>query len=332
VVVPLLTLLPAPSGATALTSTTTSVLRHLDAALLTDLLTDLLTTTAPALRGRVRAGVGVPVALLAEGRDGRRVGGSARELLDTTDAHLLVVTADQTRPPWVDALEPTDSTDSSDSSDSSVGTDAVRGRVTWCSSADLAAAVDAALARTGAQRLGEQSRTLLGELLGYWEAHGLRSLHDTVVVAGRSAWPEYLRTGAVISPAGRELRGGTTHVGFFVDDAISEVVPAIRGSYRSVTFTQASAEQHRRRGDEALASVIDASLAHRTRTEGGTYAVLLLSGPTAAETVRLDRRVQDDATTPGGRRTPWTVSQRYTHLERLRAGVTGTSELEGLPS
>jgi|GEM_PF-3094142 len=305
---PLLTLLPAPAGATALTSTTTSVLRHLDAAVLTD----LLSAAAPPLRTQVRAAerAAVRVALLAEGRDGQRVSGSARELLDTTDAHLLVVTGDQTRPPWVDALEP-----------------APGERVTWCSSADLAAAVDAALARAGAQRLGEQSRTLLGELLGYWEAHGLRSLHDTVVVAGRSAWPEYLRTGAVISPAGRELRGGTTHVGFYVDDAISEVVPAIRGSYRSVTFTRASAEQHRRRGDDALASVIDASLAHRTRTEGGTYAVLLLSGPSAAETVQLHRRVQDDATTPAGRRTPWTVSQRYTHLERLRAGVSGTSEL-----
>lgn len=305
---PLLTLLPTPAGATALTSTTTSVLRHLDAAVLTD----LLTTTAPALSAQVRAAPrgAARVALLAEGRDGQRISGSARELLDTTDARLLVVTGDRTRPPWVDALEPTPGE-----------------RVTWCSSADLADAVEAALARTGAQRLGEQSRILLGELLDYWEAHGLRSLQDTVVVAGRSAWPEYLRTGAVISPAGRELRGGTTHVGFFVDDAISEVVPAIRGSYRSVTFTQASAEQHRRRGDEDLASVIDASLAHRTRTEGGTYAVTLLSGPSAAETVQLDRRVQDDATTPGGRRTSWTVSQRYTHLERLRAGVTGTSEL-----
>lgn len=303
---PLLTLLPAPPGATALTSTTTSALRHLDAAVLTDLLTHL-PVTAPDLHGAER------VALLAEGRDGQRVSGSARELLDTTDAHLLVITADRARPPWVDGLEPTPS--------------AGAARVTWCSSADLAAAVDAALARTGAQRLGERSRTLLGELLSYWEVHGLRSLHDTVVVAGRSAWPEYLRTGAVVSPAGRELRGGTTHVGFFVDDAISEVVPAIRGSYRSVTFTQASAEQHRRRGHEALAAVIDASLAHRTRTEGGTYAVLLLSEPTAAETVQLDRRVHDDATTPSGRRTPWTVSQRYTHLERLRAGVSVTSEL-----
>jgi hypothetical protein len=322
-IMPLLTLLPAPSGATALTSTTTSVLRHLDAAVLTDLLTELL--AAPHANAHVDPHVDPlsaaltavqRMALLAEGRDGQRVSGTARHLLDTTDAHLLVVTADQTRPPWVDALE------------SSPGAPGAAGsRVSWCSSADLATAVDAALTRTGAQRLGEQSRTLLGELLDYWEAHGLRSLHDTVVVAGRSAWPEYLRTGAVISPAGRELRGGTTHVGFFVDDAISEVVPAIRGSYRSVTFTPASADQHRRRGDTALASVIDASLAHRTRTEGGTYAVLLLSEPTAAETVQLDRRVQDDATTPTGRRTPWTVSQRYTHLARLRAGVTGTSEL-----
>lgn len=312
---PLLTLLPAPPGATPLTSTTTSVLRHLDGAVLAELLTALVPALHPAAPAPALVpGARARVSLLAEARDGQRISGSARDLLATSDAHLLVVTPDRSRPEWVGGL--------ADRNEA-----ATPGRVSWCSSADVASAVDALLARGGGQRLGEQARTLLGELLGYWEAHGLRSLHDTVVVAGRDAWPEYLRTGAVISAPGRALRGGTTHVGFFVDDAISAVVPAIQGSYRAVTFTPASADQHRRRGDEALATVIEASLRHRTRAEGGTYAVHLLSGPTAQETVQLDRRVADDVTSPAGRRTPWTVSQRYTHLERLRSGVASTSQL-----
>lgn len=290
---PLITLRPAPAGATPLTTSTASVLRHLDAVLVTA----LLRTAAPALEGAA------PVVLLAEGRDGRRVSGAAREVLATDrTAALLVVSGDRTRPPWVDELGATEQ----------------QPRVAWCSSAHLADVVDLALTEGLPQaRVTQQSRELLSELLAYWDAHGLRSLHDTVVVAGRTAWPEYLRTGAVITASGRELRGGTTHLGFSVDGELTGVVPSVEGVHSGVRFTTASADRHRAQGRERLADVIEASLADHSRTDGAVYDVVLLSAPWDERTVQLGTGVPDAASS--GRRSGWARARRYAHLDELRA-------------
>ncbi|TNM69695.1 hypothetical protein FHN55_02810 [Streptomyces sp. NP160] len=300
---PLITLRPAPSGATPLTTSTASVLRHLDAVLVTA----LLRTAVPALRD---AG---SVVLLAEGRDGRRVSGAARDaLVSDPGTALLVVTGDRTRPPWVDEL----------------GTEDEQLRVAWCSSAHLADVVDLALADGLPQaRASQHSRELLGELLAYWDAHGLRSLHDTVVVAGRTAWPEYLRTGAVITAPGRELRGGTTHVGFSVDGELAGIVPAVEAVHTGVRFTAASADRHREQGREQLAAVIDTSLADHTRTEGALYDVVLLSAPWDEGTVQLGAGVADSGVT--GRRGGWPQARRYAHLDELRAQSSTQSSARG---
>ncbi|MGQ7296570.1 hypothetical protein [Quadrisphaera sp. KR29] len=293
---PLISLRPAPAGATPLTTSTTSVLRHLDAVLASA----LLRAAAPALQ-EVAA-----VVLLAEGRDGRRVSGTAREALATGGAAVLVVTGDRTRPPWVDELAAAPGGDPGPAP-----------LVAWCSSAHLADVVDAALAgRLPQARVTQHARELLTELLAYWDVHGLRSLHDTVVVAGRTAWPEYLRTGAVISEPGRELRGGTTHVGFSVEGALTGLVPAVQAVHPGVRFTAASAQRHREQGREQLADVIEASLAGHTRAEGAAYDVVLLSGPDSPSTVRLGSGVPDTGSTA---RAGWAPARRYAHLDDLRA-------------
>ncbi|WP_109776379.1 hypothetical protein [Quadrisphaera granulorum] len=295
---PLLTLRPAPLRSTPLTTSTTSVLRHLDSRLVTA----LLRTAAPALESART------VVLLAEGRDGRRVSGDAREVLASSDATLLIVTGDRTRPPWVDALEP-------DAPATTTGP-----RVAWCSSADLADALDLALADGLPQaRVSEHSRQLLTELVAYWEVNGLRELHDTVVVAGRAAWPEYLRTGAIISTPGPQLRGGTSYVGFSVDGAVAPVVPAVTGVHRGVRFTPAAAERHREKGLTHLADVIETSLAARTRSEGAVYDVVLLSAPDAETTVQLGAEVPDAE--GAGRRAGWAPARRYAHLDELRGST-----------
>lgn len=300
-IMPLISLRPAPSGATPLTTSTASVLRHLDAVLVTA----LLRAAAPALEEATT------VVLLAEGRDGRRVSGTAREVLVTGDDALLLVTGDRTRPPWVDELGP-DGTSEHD--------DDARVRVAWCSSAHLADVVDVALADGLPQaRVTQHSRELLTELLAYWDAHGLRSLHDTVVLAGRTAWPEYLRTGAVVTAPGRELRGGTTHVGFSVDGALTGLVPAVQAVHQGVRFTSASADRHREQGRTQLADVIDAALGDHSRTEGALYDVVLLSSPFEESTVHLGTGVPDTAST--GSRAGWAPARRYAHLDELRASA-----------
>ena len=53
---------------------------------------------------------------------------------------------------------------------------------------------------------------------------------------------------------------------------------------------------------------------------------MLLTGSDDPETVRLDGPIVNDVKAASGRAWAWTLSQRYTRLERLREATT-TSQL-----
>jgi hypothetical protein len=75
-----------------------------------------------------------------------------------------------------------------------------------------------------------------------------------------------------------------------------------------------------------LATVIARMLADGARTHGSAHGVILLSGPHDNDTVKLDAPVVNDTTTQAGRTWAWTLGQRYTTLEQLRA-ANRTSQL-----
>jgi hypothetical protein len=54
---------------------------------------------------------------------------------------------------------------------------------------------------------------------------------------------------------------------------------------------------------------------------------LRAGGPADAETVLLDHPILNDTKAASGRTWAWTLSQRYTSIERLRSGARFTSEL-----
>lgn len=92
-------------------------------------------------------------------------------------------------------------------------------------------------------------------------------------------------------------------------------------------FTRERALAARAAGDIDLADLVERLLDEGRRSEGESYDVIFLSPPTSPLTVHLKAPVVNDTLTAAGRPWGWTLSQRYTRLDKLTSGVTRTSEL-----
>ncbi|WP_145968914.1 hypothetical protein [Streptomyces hyaluromycini] len=247
----------------------------------------------------------------SEGHGRSQVRSHAKQLEGDPTARLFVLTPDPIRPVWFGELD---------------GVDAhVQDRVLWLSFRDLATAIEAAVGDTR-RLLGEQARYLLSELAALYEAEGLLTNDDTVIVAARAAWPEYQSLAAYVCQPGRSFRDGLTHFGFYADGVVQPVVARIRERYDSVLLTTEEAERCRAEGDTALADLIRVLIEQEYRSEGDSNGVILLSGPEDPDTVTLDGPILNDTLAASGRSWAWTLSQRYTSLKRLKA-ATRTSDL-----
>lgn len=246
-----------------------------------------------------------------EGHDRRQVRHHSR-LLDEPEAMLFVLTPDPSRPRWFDELDGVDHS--------------AKSRILWLSFADLAEAMNRMISDP-TRPIAEQTRFLLSELVALYEADGLLSTDNTVIVAAREAWPEYQRFAAYICQPNRTFRDGLTHFGFYARGAIQPIVARIERHYVAVPFTREEAHRLRSTGDTRAAELIDQLLEEGLRTLGEYYDVLLLSDKDAADTIHLDAPIENDTVTAAGRPWGWTLNQRYTRLDKLRSGVRRTSEL-----
>jgi len=175
--------------------------------------------------------------------------------------------------------------------------------------------------------VGEQTRYLLTELASFYEARSLIAVDDTVVVAARLAWPEYQATSAYVCQPDRSFRDGIQNMGFYAAGAIQPWIPRIDTHIPSLLFSRGEAAVHRKSGNPRLADVIEASLDAGTRKEDECYGVFLLSRPEDPATVHLQLPIINDMVTEKtGKNWAWTLSQRYTRLERLKVATT-TSDL-----
>lgn len=247
----------------------------------------------------------------AEGHDRNQLRQHCRQLEDVPDAWLFVLTPDPARPAWFSELDGI--------------AEEVRRRVLWLSFRDLADAI-AAVTADASRLVSEQTRFLLMELVALYETDGLLTSDDTVVVAARSAWPEYRRFGTYVCQADRTFREGLTHLGFYAEGAIQPLVPRIRGVLPSVMFSAEEAAARRASGEEEVASIIETLSAESTR-ESKPYCIVLLTGPDDPKTLVLQQPIQNDTVTASGRNWAWTLGQRYTSSDRLRSGAKVTSEL-----
>jgi hypothetical protein len=247
-----------------------------------------------------------------EGHDREQLRQHTHQLRGDPHARLFVLTPDPTRPTWFDDPDGVD--------------ESVHHQILWLSFRDLADAMSAVVADPG-RLIGERARFLLAELVALYETDGLLTNDDTVIVAARAAWPEYLAIGVYVCQADRVFREGLTHLGFYAEGAIQPLIARIRAHYSAVPFTRDEALQRRLAGDSELADLIDQQLDQGTRAEGDSHGVLLLSGAHDPDTIPLSQRIENDTRTASGRSWGWTLSQRYTSLERLKSGVCRTSEL-----
>jgi hypothetical protein len=144
------------------------------------------------------------------------------------------------RPPWFDKLD-------------GLADETSGQRIFWFSLRDLAEAIDK-LITDPARVVAEQTRFLLAELVALYEADGLLSADDTVVVAGRSAWPEHQRLAAYVCQSNRSFRAGLKYVGFCAEGAIQQLIAHIRNHYTAVLFTRDEASALRAHSDVELAT------------------------------------------------------------------------------
>lgn len=247
-----------------------------------------------------------------EGHARDQVRKHSENLLGAPEAWLFVLTPDPVRPDWLAQLGGVD--------------DAARPRVLWLGFRGLTDAIEEVIS-DATRLIGEQTRFLLTELVALYEADGLLTNDDTVVVAARRAWPEYQRTGAYVGQPNRSFRAGLTHFGFYTEGAIQRLVPRIREHLPSVPFTRAEASARRTAGESEIGDLIDRLLDDGTRTDGESHCITLLTGPDNPATVTLAEAVRNDTVTAAGRTSAWTQSQRYVRLDRLRSGVRITSKM-----
>ncbi|MGH9187779.1 MAG: hypothetical protein ACRD0U_18535 [Acidimicrobiales bacterium] len=220
------------------------------------------------------------------------------------DQRLLVLTPDAAEPSAV----------------STVGEPCV-----WSSFRHLADAIDTVLADP-AVVVGEHAVFLLRELQALFVEDGLLDPGaDVVVVPARSAYPEYLKHSAYVCQPKRTFKPGLTHLAFYVERTIKELVPAIRYVEDEVVFSEEEAARRDAVGEplqREMASLVRALLQSGPRTAGESFKVFLLTAPDDGGTVRLPAAV------PHTGKGAWVQNQRYTSVVALTApGVRSTDDL-----
>lgn len=217
---------------------------------------------------------------------------------------LFYLTPDQARPTALDNIEQA-------------------AQVIWVSYKMLDDAITDVLAEP-VDLVSERERFLLRELAAMFRQEGLVGGFDTVVVAGRISWPEYLEHGIYACQAERSFRD-VPYFGFYVDKTIQPVLPkrlkwmpAVSFDYDTAAALRASEDPLERRVGEAIPAILDSAV----RGDREVYGVMVLTGPDDPETRRFEP-VPHQA--PGA----WTQSQRYTSSDLLLHSPGDTGELAG---
>lgn len=192
-------------------------------------------------------------------------------------------------------------------------------RVVWASFAALDQAINE-LVSDSLEVVSEREEFLLRELQAMLQNEGLvANQNDVVVVAARSAWPEYEKYHAYVCQPDRPFRP-VERIAFYSDGQINPLVPKILESHDHVEFIP---ENHRGK----LRQLIETLMAGTSRKEKGkAYKVMFLSPPDSPETVKLPFPVINDLRTGTGRTTAYTQGQRYTSIGKLLQAKT-TSDL-----
>jgi hypothetical protein len=222
-------------------------------------------------------------------------------LNQSKEAHqtLLILTPDDSGPEILDSLNDD--------------------RIAWSSFSFLDQAIDEILVDPR-EVVSEREAFLLRELQSMLEAEGLlANLHDTVVVAARSAWNEYQKFHAYICQPNRAFQQ-VSRIGFYSRGVVYRLIPKILESHDDV-------ELKRNTYSGQLGELVNGLLQDSGRKEGDRVKVLLLSAPESEDTIKLNEPIANDKRSKSGKVTAFTMGQRYVSSEKLLTART-TSDLE----
>lgn len=204
-------------------------------------------------------------------------------------------------------------------------------RILWLNFQALSAAIDGVMDDEG-DLMGERTAFLLRELQRLFEAEGLLDFNDTVIVAARWAYGQYLDRAVYMCQPGRSFQRGLRYLGFYADGEIKPEVAQILHRRDQVVFSRvvaAALAESTLEFDAAISKHITQSLDNEDRAEDQPHQIFLLSGRNSEQTLLLGAPVKNDAISlPSGRKVAWTQGQRYTSVKLLTSGPARTSELQ----
>ncbi|MFD1515439.1 hypothetical protein [Halomarina rubra] len=319
-------------GENRVTSTLVAVLGHVNGRLVEELVGAMLGDPEfelLTLQNQVTGEGSVPDALVAGTGEVYVETKTARGAVDTDqlrehlaylsddDAHLLVLTPDDTRPSAVETVADE--------------------RVRWSNFDTLVEAVETVLDRTNADTettgaiATEREAFLLRELVSFVYEADLTSGRDdrvAVVAAGRHGWDEFQRYGCYIHQPDRSFRP-SRYLAFYVDGEVKSTVPEVTERVNRIRFTRLGVENANgltERQRRHLLGVLDEMEEHDSERLGDEHGVFFLDEDTG---IRLDGPVENDKTArESDTRVAFTYSQRYVSADRLRRNPAYTSALE----
>lgn len=192
-------------------------------------------------------------------------------------------------------------------------------RVAWSSFAVLDQAIDEMLDDSH-EVVSEREAFLLRELQSMLEAEGLlANPNDVVIVAARSAWPEYNEFHAYVCQPNRSFQQ-VARLGFYSKGVIYPLVPKILEVHDDVEMVQG-------KHTDKLGKLVDHLVTSSLRLTDQRYKVILLSPPDSSSTLKLDAEIPNDKRSKSGKPTAFTMGQRYVSSKAL-VNVSKTSELD----
>jgi hypothetical protein len=147
----------------------------------------------------------------------------------------------------------------------------------------------------------------------------LANPRDTVIVAARSAWPEYNEFHAYVCQPNRGFRQ-VTRMGFYSKGVIYPLIPKIEEVRDDVVM-----EMNLHKG--RLGELVNFLLARSLRIVGQRYKVFLLSTADSSDTIKLAASIPNDKRDKAGKRTAFTMGQRYVAISDLLSAKS-TSEMD----
>ncbi len=163
--------------------------------------------------------------------------------------------------------------------------------------------------------VSEREAFLMRELQNMLEAEGLSAnANDVVIVAARSAWPEYNELHAYVCQPNRSFQQ-VSRIGFYSKGAIYPLVPQILASEDEVEMRKGLYKGE-------LGKLVNRLVDEGRRPEGGHFKVLLLSAPDSENTLKLTGPIPNDKRSKTGKPTAFTMGQRYVSKDSLATANT----------